>query len=112
MALQPEIKGLITASWLHSPDTFAVSPHLKWLNDVFLQNGGYVFPLGPADIDGGVLHRSPERQQAYEAGTFKPTEALVIWPRQAMLAWAAGHEELRDDRTARPRVLSAQGAHA
>jgi hypothetical protein len=112
MALQPEIKGLMTASWLHSPDTFAVSPHLKWLNDVFLQSGGYVFPLGPADIDSGVLHRSPERQQAYEAGTFRPTEALVVWPREAMLAWAAGHEELRDDRGAHPRVLSAQGAHA
>lgn len=112
MVLQPEIKGLITASWLHSPDTFAVSPHLKWLNDVFLQNGGYVFPLGAADLDSGVLHRSPERQQAYETGTFKPTEALIVWPRAAMLAWAAGHEDLRDDRAARPRVLSAQGAHA
>lgn len=112
MILQPEIKALITASWLHSPDTFVISPHLKWLNDVFLQNGGHVFPLGPADIDSGVLHRSPERQQAYDAGTFRPTEALIVWPRAAMLAWAAGHEELRDDRAARPRVLTTQGAHA
>lgn len=97
MERQPEVRGLITASWLHSPDTFTVSPHLAWLNKVFLENGGHVLPLGPADIDSGVLHRSPERQQAYDAGTFTPTEALVIWPRAAMLAWAAGHEELRDD---------------
>jgi hypothetical protein len=96
MEQQPEIKGLITASWLHSPDTFAVSPHLAWLNKVFVENGGHVLSLGPAEIDSGVLHRSPERQQAYDAGTFKPTEALVIWPRAAMLAWAAGHEELRE----------------
>jgi hypothetical protein len=94
MERQPDIKGLITASWLHSPDTFAVSPHLAWLNKVFLENGGHVLPLGPADIDSGVLHRSPERQQAYDAGTFKPTEALVIWPRPAMLAWAAGMREM------------------
>jgi hypothetical protein len=100
MERQPEIRGLITASWLHSPDTFTVSPHLAWLNKVFVENGGHVLSLGPADIDSGVLHRSPERQQAYDAGTFKPTEALVIWPRAAMLAWAAGHEELRDE----PRV--------
>ena len=94
MERQPGIKGLITASWLHSPDTFAVSPHLAWLNKVFLENGGHVLPLGPADVDSGVLHRSPERQQAYDAGTFKPTEGLVIWPRAAMLRWAAGTQEM------------------
>jgi hypothetical protein len=94
MERQPGIKGLITASWLHSPDTFAVSPHLAWLNKAFLENGGHVLPLGPADVDSGVLHRSPERQKAYDAGTFKPTEALVIWPRAAMLRWAAGLQEM------------------
>jgi hypothetical protein len=110
---QPEVKGLITASWLHSPDTFTISPHLAWLNAVFLENGGRVIPFGPAAADSGVLHRSPERQKAYEAGTFKPTQALVIWPRAAMLAWAAGHEELRDDGAARPkRTLAMQEARA
>ncbi len=103
MAQQPQIRGLITASWLHSPDTFEVSPHLTWLNTVFLENGGRVLPLGRVDPDCGVLHRSPERQQAYEAGTFTPTAALVIWPRAAMLKWAAAHEELRDDRSALPQ---------
>ena len=113
MERQPEIKGLVTASWLHSPDTFAISPHLAWLNDVFLKNGGHVFPLGPADPGSGVLHRSPERQQAYDAGTFKPTEALIVWPRKAMLAWAAGREDLREDRgPARRQVLAAHGARA
>lgn len=100
MERQPEIRGLITASWLHSPETFAVSPHLSWLNAVFLENGGYVLPLGPVDIDSGVLHRSPERQKAYDEGTFKPAEALVIWPRAAMLGWAAAHEEFADARPA------------
>jgi hypothetical protein len=105
MAQQPHIRGLITASWLHSPDTFTVSPHLAWLNAVFLEHGGSVLPLGPADPDSGVLHRSPERRQAYDAGTFNPTQALVIWPRAAMLAWAAGHQELRDERS--PRATGA-----
>jgi hypothetical protein len=110
MARQPEIRGLITASWLHSSDTFRVSPHLAWLNKVFLEHGGVVLPLGSADPASGVLHRSPERRQAYEAGTFKPTEGLVIWPRQAMLAWAAGHEELRDDRVRAKAPLTMQEA--
>ncbi len=106
---QPAIRGLATASWLHSPDTFEVSPHLKWLNDVFLQNGGHVIPLGRVDADCGVLHRSPERRQAYEAGTFTPTEALVIWPRAAMLAWAHGHDDLRDEGPVRQRVFATPG---
>ena len=112
MERQPEIKGLVTAAWLYSPDTFAVSPHLAWLSKVFLENGGHVLPLGPADPECGVLHRSPERQQAYDAGTFKPTEALVIWPRAAMLAWAAGQKDLRDDRARRQSALSMQEARA
>lgn len=101
MERQPQIRGLVTASWLHSPDTFAVSPHLAWLNEVFLENGGRVVPLGPVDPDSGVLQRSPERRQAYEAGTFNPTEALVIWPREAMLAWAAGREDLCHEQAVR-----------
>jgi hypothetical protein len=74
------------------------------MNAVFLNNDGGVVPLGSVDPDSGVLHRSPERRQAYEAGTFRPTEALVVWPRAAMLAWAAGHEELRDERAPRPKA--------
>jgi hypothetical protein len=112
MESQPEIKGLVAASWLHSPDTFLVSPHLAWLNKVFLENGAHVLPLGPADPEAGVLHRSPERQQAYDAGTFQPTEGLVIWPRAAMLAWADGHQELRDDAARPKRALTMQEARA
>jgi len=94
MERQPSIKGLITASWFHSPDTFVVSPHLAWANDVFRRHGGHVFQLGAVDPDCGVFHRSPERRQAFERGAFTPTEALVIWPRSAMLAWAAEHQDL------------------
>jgi hypothetical protein len=110
MELQPWIRGFVTASWLHSPDTAAVSPHLAWLNDVFLQNGGFVVPLGKVDVDCGVLHRSPERQRAYDEGRFTPTEGLVIWPRRSMLAWAQGHGELRDDIGIGRRELAAHGA--
>lgn len=112
MERQPEIRGLVTASWLHSPDTHAVSPHLAWLNEVFLQNGGHIVPLGRVDAECGVLHRSPERRQAYEAGTFVPTEALVIWSRHSMLAWAHGHEDLRDEHPAEHHVFAAHGARA
>jgi hypothetical protein len=102
MERQPKIRGLITASWLHSPDTFVVSPHLKWLNEVFIEHGGCVVPLGRVPADCGVLNRSPERQRAYEEGTFVPTEALVIWPREAMLTWARRFDERRGSAARRP----------
>lgn len=91
---QPDVKGLVASSWLHSPDTFAVSPHLAWMNTTFLENGGLVVVMGPTDPGCGVLSRSPERKKLYDAGLFKPTTGLVIWPRREMLAWAARHPEL------------------
>jgi hypothetical protein len=94
MELQPEVNGLIASSWLHSPDTFRVTPHLAWLNRVFLENGAVVSTMGPASPDCGVLHRSPERKKAFDEGSFAPTVGLIIWPRRDMLAWAARHPEL------------------
>ena len=94
MALQPRVIGLITSSWLHSPDTFAISPHLAWLNRIFRENGAVLATMGPADPDCGVLHRSPERKRAYEEGRLKPTLGLVIWPRDEMLAWARTRPDL------------------
>jgi hypothetical protein len=94
MALQPRVIGLITSSWLHSPDTFAVSPHLAWLNKVFQENGAVLATMGPAGPDCGVLHRSPERKRAYEEGRLKPTLGLVVWPRNEMLAWARTRPDL------------------
>jgi hypothetical protein len=104
MALQPGVKGLVASSWLNSPDTFAVSPHLSWMNRTFVENGALAVTMGPADPNSGVLARSPERKRAFEAGTFRPTLGLVIWPRDAMLAWAASHPELGN----RPRPIAAQ----
>lgn len=117
LALQPHLKGLVTSSWLNSPDTFAISPHLAWINRTFVENGGFVATMGPAEPDCGVLARSPERTQAYQAGTFTPTLGLVVWPREAMLAWAAAHPELghKPARVLRARkeiALDAVAGHA
>jgi hypothetical protein len=94
LELQPDVHGVMTASWLFSPDTFAISPHLAWLNRTFQENGALLATIGADDPSSGVLHRSPERRRAYEAGTWKPTIGLVIWPRGEMLAWARRHPEL------------------
>jgi len=94
LELQPHVKGMIAAAWFHSPATFAVSPHLAWLNDVFLRHGALVATMGAAEPDCGVLARSPERQRAYEEGRFVPTIGLIVWPREEMTAWARGSRDL------------------
>jgi hypothetical protein len=96
MKLQPRIKGFYASSWLYSPDTAEISPHLRWLSQIFLDNGGLVVNLGPAPLDCGVFERSPERRKAYQEGRFKPTLGLVLWPRREMIRWADEHPELED----------------
>ena len=96
LALHPEVKGLLTASWLHSPDTYRVSPHLAWLNRPFLEHGGLVVIIGSASESSGVFTAGSERRRLYDEGLFRPTEAMAIWPRAAMLDWASKHPELGD----------------
>ena len=97
LELQPEVRGFVASSWIRSPDTHRVSPHLAWLNRVFLENGGFVAVRGPANPNGGVFVRSETRRRLYELGKFKPTIGLVLWARKEMLAWAAAHPELEDE---------------
>ncbi len=94
MEMQRGIKGFAACSWFRSPATHAVSPHLAWLSRVFLEHGGLVVEAGADTPESGVLHRSATRRRLYEAGEFKPTRGLVLWPRRAMLTWADAHPEL------------------
>jgi hypothetical protein len=97
MRLQNDVRGFAACSWFRSPDTHAASPHLTWLSDVILANGGLVCTAGAADPDCGVFHRSATRRQLFEAGLFTPTLGLVLWPREAMLAWAASRDDFEAD---------------
>jgi hypothetical protein len=88
MRLQPEIRGIIGSSWLHSQETMTITPHLNWINRLFLDNGGVLLHLGQASPDSGFLVGSEKRRELYEAGEYRPREALFIWPRKPFLAWA------------------------
>jgi hypothetical protein len=93
LELQPAVKGFGACSWFRSPATHRVSPHLAWMSRVFLENGGLVVEGGRVDPDCGVLYRSATRKQLYDAGRFTPRVGLVMWPRNAMIAWAKAHPE-------------------
>jgi hypothetical protein len=103
MEMQPQVRGFAAWSWFRSPATHAVSPHLAWLSQVFLENGGRVVEAGPEPPDGGVLYRSETRRRLYDSGQFRPTKGLVLWPRRAMLDWAAAHPEFETGATGQAR---------
>jgi hypothetical protein len=84
---RPDVCGFAAASWLWSPDTHRVSPHLAALNAPIVGNGGFVATIGPASPDCGVFARSGTRRRLYDEGAFKPTVGLVLWPRAQMVAW-------------------------
>jgi hypothetical protein len=91
LELQPHIKGMVAASWMRAPDVGRHSPRLAWLPQFFRDNGGLVADMGPADPKCGVLSRSKTRQRLNEEGRLNPRVGLVVWPREAMLRWAALH---------------------
>lgn len=86
---QPAIRGLIAEAWFHAPDTYKVSPHLGWVNRVFHEWGGVVVDTGPAGENSGVFERGATRRRLAEAGQYTPRLGFVVWPRRAMLRWAA-----------------------
>jgi hypothetical protein len=88
MNLQPEILGVVGASWLHAEETIQISPHLAWLNTLFLANGGFLVHLGLAAKDSGFMVGSKQRRELYESGLYLPRNAMYVWPRKAFLNWA------------------------
>jgi hypothetical protein len=93
MALQPAVKGLLMEAWFHSPETIRASPHLAWTNRTPLAHGATLTDLGPAAPGDGFLTGSPDRRRLFETGVYQPRVGLIIWPRRALLAWAAAHPE-------------------
>jgi hypothetical protein len=84
---RPELRGFAAASWLRSPDTHRVSPHLAVVNRPILAHGGFVTTVGAASPDCGIFERSRARRRLYEYGSFAPTIGLVLWPRADMLGY-------------------------
>jgi len=95
LELQPEMKGILCASWFHDPDVLRDTPHLAALNEPYLKHGGrIVATLGPAPADSGFLEHNYERQKLYENGQFRPLLTPAMWPRRAAIAWAQQRREL------------------
>jgi hypothetical protein len=95
LELRPEVKGLMAISWVHSAVVGQVFPSLAWMRDVFVEAGACVVELQPAKPRRyGFNYNNPKRLKLYEEGKFFPRQSIVLWPRDALIAWAANHPEL------------------
>ncbi len=95
LALRPELRAIVTDSWLYSKETQRVSPHLAWTTRLFEENGGIVVDIGMASPDSGFLVGNAERQKLFSTGDYRPTRTAVIWPRRAALEWLAEQPDSR-----------------
>lgn len=90
---QSEVKAIMATSWMHSPETHRVSPHLAFMNRPFEEAGGLILETGPARVDDGFLDGNQHRANLYRAGLYLPTRAVALCSRRDAMAWAAAHPE-------------------
>jgi hypothetical protein len=93
---QPDIRGLMAYGWFHDPAALAANPHLEWLNRPYRDEAGLLLNMGLADAASGVAEGNSARRKSLNDGTMSYRIGLAVWPRDAMLRWAAEHPEWAD----------------
>jgi hypothetical protein len=96
MEMQPGVRGFLAAAFFLSPDVLKINPQLSWFLPIFLENGGYATTMGETELGSRQLGADPALRAKYDRGEFRPRLGVVVWPRKAMLGWAARHPELAD----------------
>lgn len=91
---QPHIKAVSAQSWLHSPETHRVSPHLAFLNRIFTEAGGIITDLGQAPAEDGFAFGNKQRAELFRLGQYKPTVGVAACSRRQAMSWAEKHPEI------------------
>ncbi len=90
LALRPDCLGMIGGSWFYDPALAMISPRLTYLADTPIAGGAFRIRLGHSEADTGhATATSPTRRKLVAEGRYLPTRWLLIWPREALLTWAA-----------------------
>jgi hypothetical protein len=89
-AWRPELKAFTGDAWYYDPVVAKISPHMAYIRDFPEAHGARLF-RGPVDT-GGTALTSAKRRRLYEAGEYEPRRYTMVWPRRALLEWAARDE--------------------
>jgi hypothetical protein len=101
LRLNPASQGTVGVGWMSDPKALALSPHLGRTIQERLDAGAVILSLGVAD-EATVKHAtgtSRTRRRAYQRGEYTPTDYMMLWPRERLVAWADARrrEESRPD---------------
>lgn len=86
---RPRLNGLfLGASWLYSPELPRISPRLDFHRRLALPGGARIFFMSKGGADSMALVASETRRQAFADGRYRPDDHILIWRRDALIAWA------------------------
>lgn len=94
LQLQPNVRALVAKAWFHDPAAVRDHPQLRVLSEPYLDHGGLITTLGPADASSGVAEGNAQRAAAYQAREVQYNYGFAVWPRNAAIRWADAHSEL------------------
>ena len=87
---RPDCLGMVGGSWFYDPALAEVSPRLRYLAETPIDGGAFRVRLGTSEEDAELATAtSATRRTLVEEGKYVPTRWLLIWPRKALLNWAA-----------------------
>jgi len=93
LKMRPDCLGLVGGSWFYDPALATVSPRLTYLADTPIAGGAFRVRLGASEEDTELATAtSATRRTLVQKGEYVPTRWLMIWPRKALLAWAAARK--------------------
>lgn len=89
LAMNMHMKGVFGASWWFDPAARRISPELEFLSHLPKSNGAMIFRVGPhPHATRDAISFSARRKALYNSGEYRPERYMLIWPRDALLAWA------------------------
>lgn len=95
--LHPEALGMFGGSWFYDPQLTHVSPHLAYLRTVPESGGARVlFDAYSEQAVANATATSATRRALHAAGKYRPAVWVLVWPRQAQLAWAGRRKKNND----------------
>lgn len=84
-----DLMGMIGSSWFYDPPLTEISPRLAHLRLNPLNGGAFMVHQGPAEIHTQrAATASPTRKALIDSGEYTARSWLMVWPRQALIAWA------------------------
>jgi hypothetical protein len=89
LAVNPDVRGVMSSSWWHDPALSGISPELAFIGRHPESSGAVLLRVGEdavATVD--ATRFAKERASLHRQGVYRPCVYLLAWPRNDLLTWA------------------------